>query len=268
MLRLAARTRGAFDEGVDAVVVTHGTDTIEESAFLLELLHDRQHPVVVTGAQRAFDSPAPDGPENLLAAVRVATSEHSRGLGVLVVFDGFAWPARGVRKTETLASAAFSAPGRGPCLRLSPDRVLPLSTPWRPHAFPWEPLAPGASGPRLPRVDVVAAYAGSDAALLDAAVAAGARGIVVQALGAGNLPPAMTERVRDLVREGIPVLVSSRVPSGPVSPLYTGGGGADLLRDGAVFAADLSPWQARLLLCVALASRPDEPTRAVRDWLG
>jgi L-asparaginase len=261
LVALAHRARAALDEGVDALVITHGTDTMEESAFLFDLFHGDQRPVVFTGAQRPFDSPAPDGPANLAAAFAVAASPHARGLGSLLVFDGLAWQARGVRKVETLASGAFGSPGRGPCLRVTPDRVVPLASQPRPAAFDVGAVH------ELPRVDVVAAYAGCDGALLDAAVAAGARGVVLQALGVGNTSPAMTHTVERLVEHGVPVLVCSRVFSGPVSPLYTAGGGADLNRAGAVFAGDLSPWQARLLLSVALARKPEDPRSVVSQWL-
>jgi L-asparaginase len=258
---LAGRVRAALDDGVDGVVLTHGTDTMEETAFLLELVHGDDRPVVLTGAQRPFDSVAPDGPGNLAAALQVAASPHARGLGALLVFDGLAWQARGVRKTETLASGAFSAPGRGPALRIVSESVLPLSRQRRPAPFRLD------TGP-LPRVDVVPLYVGVADALLQAAVAAGARGVVLQALGAGNAPPSVTDSVGRLVAGGIPVLVTSRVTAGPVSPLYAGGGGADLARAGAVFAADLSPWQARLLLSAALAGATDDPGAAVSEWLG
>ncbi|MER6473155.1 asparaginase [Streptomyces collinus] len=261
LVALAHRTRDALTGGADAVVITHGTDTMEESAFLLDLFHDDPRPVVLTGAQRPFDSPAPDGPANLAAAFAVAADAGARGVGPLLVFDGLAWQARGVRKVETLASGAFDAPGRGPCLRVTPDGVRPLGARSRPPAFDLDAVD------ELPRVDVVTAYAGCDGALLEAAVAAGARGVVLQALGAGNAGPAVTGTVGRLVAEGVPVLVCSRAFSGPVTPLYAGGGGADLDRAGAVFAGDLSPWQARLLLSVALTHKPEDPGPVVTQWL-
>jgi L-asparaginase len=261
LVALVRRTHDALAEGVDGVVITHGTDTMEESAFLLDLFHGDPRPVVLTGAQRPFDSPAPDGPANLAAAFAVAASHHARGVGPLLVFDGLAWQARGVRKVETVASRAFGAPGRGPCLRVTPDRVVPIGTQSRPPAFDLHSVQD------LPRVDVIAAYSGSDGALMDAAVAVGARGIVVQALGAGNASAEMTAAVARLVDRGVPVLVCTRAFSGPVVPLYTAGGGADLERAGAVFVSDLSPWQARLLLSVAIARKPEDPGAVVRQWL-
>ncbi len=257
---LVAEARRCLAEGVDGVVVTHGTDTMEESAYLADLVHDDPRPIVFTGAQRPFDSPAPDGPANLADALRVAASTEARGLGVLLCFDGVAFAAAGVRKVETLRSAAFAAPGRGPVLRLAGEAVLPLARPARRDPLPLDLRA------ELPRVDVVACYLGADAALLHAAVAAGAAGIVLAAFGAGNVPPAMAEAVDDLLARGIPVLVCSRVQAGPVVPLYAAGG-ARLSRAGAVFAGDLSPWQGRLLLAAALAVAPGDPQRILADHL-
>ncbi|MCZ2805570.1 asparaginase [Modestobacter sp. VKM Ac-2983] len=257
---LVAVARSCLGDGVDGVVVTHGTDTLEESAHLADLVHDDPRPIVFTGAQRPFDSPAPDGPANLADALRVAAAPAARDLGVLVCFDGLAFAARGVRKVDTLRSGAFGAPGRGPVLRLAGEAVRPLSRPARPAPLPLDLHA------ELPRVDVVACHLGADAALLHAAVAAGAAGLVLQALGAGNVPPAVAEATEDLVAGGIPVLVCSRVPSGPVAPIYAAGG-ARLARGGAVFAGDLSPWQGRLLLAAALAVAPDDPLRVLAQHL-
>lgn len=257
---LVAEARDRLADGVDGVVVTHGTDTMEESAYLADLVHDDPRPIVFTGAQRPFDSPAPDGPGNLAAALRVAASPPARDLGALLCFDGLVFAARGVRKVDTLRSAAFDAPGRGPLLRVTGTSVLPLARPARPRPVPFD------LGADLPRVDVVPCYLGTDDALLRAAVVAGARGVVLEAFGAGNVPPVVAERVAALVTDGVPVLVCSRVPSGPVAPLYAGGG-ASLDRAGARFAADLSPWQGRLLLAASLAVAPADPCAVLDAYL-
>lgn len=245
---------------VDGVVVTHGTDTMEELAFLLDLVHADPRPVVFTGAQRPFDHPAPDGPANLSDALAVASSPLAFNRGVLLVFDGYVYPARGVTKVDTLGAHAFDAPGRGPALRVADGAVAALTPAARPPILPFD-----HDTADLPRVDVVPLYVGADAAGLRAGVAAGARGLVLAAFGAGNANPAIVEAVAGAVAAGVPVLVCSRVPAGPVAPLYTGGGGADLLAAGAVFGADLSPWQGRMLLTVALTLL--DPPAALRAWL-
>jgi L-asparaginase len=247
-------------EEVDGVVVTHGTDTMEETVFLASLLIDDDRPVVFTGAQRPFDDQAPDGPANLADALTVAASQQARGRGPLLCFDGHVFAARGVTKVDTLGAHAFGAPGRGAVLRVVGGTVVPLVPSRRPYLL-------GHKLPELPRVDVVSLYVGADDGLLRAAIAAGARGIVLGAFGMGNANPQVIQAVAELTAAGVPVLVCSRVPSGPVMPLYGGGGGADLQRAGAAFGADLSPWQGRLLLSAALACSPDDPLRVVAGYL-
>lgn len=254
-----ARTALATQD-IDGVVVTHGTDTMEESVFLASLLVDDDRPVVFTGAQRPFDDPAPDGPANLADALAVVASPEARGRGALLCFDGHVFAARGVRKVQTLGAHAFDAPGRGPALRVFRGNVTGL-TPAEPRRV-LQPV-PGA----LPRVDVVSLYLGADAALLRAAATAGANGIVLAAFGAGNANPCIVDAVAELTASRVPVLVCSRVSAGPVVPLYGGGGGVDLERAGALFGSDLSPWQGRLLLATALACSPEDPLRIVADYL-
>jgi L-asparaginase len=257
---LALAVAAALDDGVDGVVVTHGTDSMEETAFLLDLFHDDPRPVILTGAQRPADSPAPDGPANLFAALQAAAAPAARNCGVLLLFDGVAWPARGVQKVDSLASAGFAAPGRGPVLRVTDSAVLPLAVPVRTASPLTDPTRP------LPRVDVIPMYLGVDATAVRAALAAGAKGLVVAAFGAGNTPPAVTGVLEETVRSGIPVLICSRVAAGPVEAVYGGGGGADLRKAGALFGADLTPWQGRLLLATALAAG-GEPEKVLADWL-
>lgn len=255
--------RGVYEQlagELGGIVVTHGTDTMEELAFLLDLVHADSRPVVFTGAQRPFDHPAPDGPANLADAIAVAVSPLARDRGVLLCFDGHVYPARGVAKVDTLGSHAFDAPGRGPLLRVAEGTVMALAPAARPPALPFD-----HSTGQLPRVEVIPLYVGADATLLRAAVAAGARGLVLAAFGAGNANPTILEAMREVIAGGIPVLVCSRVLAGPVVPLYTGGGGADLHAAGALFGCDLSPWQGRMLLTVALTL--PEPITALRAWL-
>ncbi|MEE1801961.1 asparaginase [Streptomyces sp. JV176] len=263
---LAGAVGESLRDGADAVVITHGTDSMEETAFALSLVHADDRPIVLTGAQRPADDPAADGPRNLATALTWAAHPAARGHGVSAVFDGAVWPAIGLRKTDTLAPAAFGVPGRGPVARVDDGRVRLIGRPPRPA-----PLISADDLGRLPRVDIVPLYVGCDTALLDAAVAAGARGVVLCAFGAGNAPPDVTEAVARLVADGVAVAVASRVPAGATSAAYGAGGGADLLRAGAVFAADLSPWHLRLLLAAALhraeGRGPEGAAVVIRDWL-
>lgn len=238
---------------VDGVVVTHGTDTMEETSFLVDLfLHD-ERPVVFTGAQRGADSPDSDGPANLRDALTVAAAGISRRLGTLIVFDGAIFAARGTRKSHTLNSSAFSAPDTGqvggvargtPWFSARPRRDLPVLDPARLRI---DGL----------RVDIVAGYPGSDGAALDAAVAAGARGIVLEATGAGNANPVVCDTIARLTGQGVVVLLSTRVFAGPVVPLYGGGGGTDLVAAGAIPTGRLRPGQARMLLIGLLGTGAD-----------
>jgi len=239
------------DPAVAGVVVTHGTDTMEETALLVDLFHDDPRPVVFTGAQRAADQDGTDGPANLADAIAVAAASEARDLGVLVVFGGAVLAARGTRKTATVAPAAFANPEAGALGVVVDGRLRRQGRPpERTQLVPAAAVLPGA----LPRVDVVALYPGADSVALLALAEAGARGIVLEATGAGNANPGLVETVRDLVAGGITVVVSTRVHSGPVVALYTGGGGVDLVAAGALLAGTFRPGQARVLLIALLGA--------------
>ncbi|MEV8096719.1 asparaginase [Kitasatospora sp. NPDC085879] len=235
------------DPTVDGVVVTHGTDTLEESAFLLDIHHHDRRPVVFTGAQRPLDDRDTDARRNLRDALLAAATLHD--LGVLVAFDGLLHAARGTVKTQTLDQDAFADPSGQRIGVIRQDRVLVERHPVRSL-----PLAlPTAAAP--PRVDVVMHHCDGDPVLLRAAAAAGAQGIVLVATGAGNATGAMTRAVADAVDSGILVALTTRVAAGPVTPLYTRGGAVDLIAAGAVPAGTLRAGQARTaVLAAALAS--------------
>ncbi|WP_337061533.1 asparaginase [Kineococcus sp. G2] len=230
--RVRAAVAGALaDADVAAVAVLHGTDSMEETAYLLDLHHDDVRPVVLTGAQRTADDPEPDGPGNVALAVRTALDPAARGRGVLVAFGGRVHPAAGLTKRHTTDLDAFSSPA--PPL----PRAEPL--PWT--DAPW------------PRVDVVAVSPGGDGVLVDAALAAGAHGVVLQALGSGNASAAVVEAVHRCTAAGAAVVVTTRVAAGPVSTGYGGGGGGhDLAAAGAVPSGPLRAGQARVLLACLL----------------
>ena len=253
---LAVRAAEALrDPDVTGLVVTHGTDTIEETAYFLDLFHRDPRPVVVTGAQRPADAHDSDGPRNLGEAVTVAADDAARDLGVLVTFGGRVLPARGVRKGHTLAADPFAAPDTGAVGWVHGNRIGVESRPVRSAA-----LDLAAFDPAGLRVDVVACHPDADAVALRAFADAGARGIVLQATGAGNANPAVVAAVEELTAAGVVVVTSTRVHAGRVAALYGNGGGADLLAAGAVPSGLLRASQARVLLAALLGVHRDPGT--------
>lgn len=240
------RIRAAVAEALsgdrpDGVVVTHGTDTLEETALLLDMCHDDARPVIVTGSQLPFDDAATDAIDNLQDAILIAADPTSRGLGVLVVFGRAVLCARGVRKWHTTNRLAFATTAPE-----DDERPAPLVP------------APGIAGIR---VDVVALYPGADRAAIDAAVAAGARGVILEGMGAGNATASVAAAVRE--HDDVVFVMTSRVPRGGVDAIYGGvGGGAGLADLGVIGGGWMSPWQARIALAALLASGVDRTTIA------
>ncbi len=263
VVELARRVRRALGDA-DGVVVTHGTDTMEESAYLIDLLHDGLQPVVFTGAQRNAQAADGDGPRNLRDAVRLAGDPAAFGLGVVVAMAGRVLSARYATKVHTAALEAFATPGPGQLGEIGGDRVRVTALPRRGPAFDLDALPA-----ELPRVDVVPLQLGVDGTFIQAACAAGARGIVLDAFGAGNVTPSVLEETEKALADDVVVLVASRCHGGPVSAIYGAGGGADLAAAGAVLADDLRAPKARLLLTLALATSedPDRAREAVRPHL-
>jgi L-asparaginase len=226
-------------------VVTHGTDTMEETAYLVDLLLPATAaPVVLTGAQRGAEQRDADGPRNLRDAITTASAAPSGGRGALIVFAGEVHAAREARKVHTSALRAFASPGYGPLGHVDAGAVRYRRSPERPEPYP--------PPEELPRVDLVRLHAGSDAVFVRAACDAGARAIVLEGTGRGNANDAVVASVREAVDAGVVVAVCSRCHEGRVEPVYGRGGGRDLADAGALFAGDLAGSKARVLLQVAL----------------
>ncbi|WP_053382864.1 asparaginase [Leucobacter celer] len=243
-----AAISAAAEDDVAGVVVTHGTDTIEETAYLAALSHRGAAPIVFTGAQFAADQPSPDGHRNLRDAVEFARSPLLRGAGVGIAFGGELHSARGTRKMHSTHPQPF----RGGVLlaRRSGDGVS-LHASARPEPIVLQP----DERLDLVVVDMVMSYPGADT-MLFAAAAARADAVVLVGTGAGNAGPGFAESVAEATASGTPVILASRTFDGPVTPIYGNGGGVDLVRAGAISAGELSPPQARILAAVLLATDP------------
>ncbi|MEH3086466.1 MAG: asparaginase [Xylophilus ampelinus] len=233
------------DPDTDAVVVTHGTDTLEESAWYLQLVLHSPKPVVLTGAMRPATALSADGPLNLLQAVRTAACPGARGRGVLVVFNGRIHGADRLRKRHTSQVDAFAS-GEGGALGELQDAAVVWWGP--PQARPASGFT--AATPLAP-VDILLAYPGVPGALLAGAMAdAGARGIVCAGNGHGSLPAPLVEALAAVRRRGVAVARASRVADGPVMP----GTGCDDAAHGFVAAGTLDPHKARIALMLLLGS--------------
>lgn len=230
-LTLLAATRAALDEPACAgVVILHGTDTLEETAWFLHLTLPAGKPVVLTGAMRPADHPAADGPANLRAALRLAASPEACDKGVLVVMNGQIFGARGVVKARSTGLDAFESPE------------------------PWQSARPdgrfaGLQVAELPRVDILPGYAGAPADLIDASVAAGAQGLVLALAGNGSVPAAWLPALRAARRQGVAIVRGSRA-AGPVEA----DANADDTGEGWLTAGDQPPPKARIALMLGLAS--------------
>jgi L-asparaginase len=192
------------------VVVTHGTDTMEETAYFLDLTVADPRPVIVTGAMRPADGIGIDGPANLRDAVRVAGTPSARGRGTMIVMNDEILAARDVTKSNTVRPDAFSSPVRGDLGATDPEEIRFFREPHRRTLFDISKLD------SLPRVDIVYSYVGADGAAVDADVAVGARGIVVASTGRGDVPPKQREALRRAMARGVVVVVGSRAGSGSV----------------------------------------------------
>jgi len=237
------------DPAVAGFVIPHGTATLEETAFFLNLTLAVRQPVVLVGAQRPASALGTDAGMNLVNALRVAGSSEARGKGVLAVLNDEIHAARDVVKTSTYRLQTFRSLDYGALGHVDGDGVHFYRAPSRPHMpeTPFARLDPAA----LPRVDIVYSYAGADGALVDAAVAAGARGIVSAGFAPGSPTPAQRAAFERAARSGVVVVQCSRAASGRVAPRRR------LRESGIVAGQDMSPQKARILLMLALSTTSD-----------
>lgn len=235
---------------VDGIVISHGTDTLEETAYLLDLVNASARPVVLTGAMHTASDPGYEGLANLIDAVRTAASDEARGMGVLVVMNGEIHAARDVTKTHATALATFQSPYAGPIGHVDMDQVRFTRIPVRDQL----PVA------RLePEVHLIKLAVGMDDRLLAALVNdPRTRGVVIEALGGGRVPPWWLPTITEAVRRGVVVVIASRTGCGrPVDGYAYAGAHRDLAAAGCAFSGGLSGPKARIKLMAALGISGD-----------
>ncbi|CAC9083010.1 TPA: asparaginase [Staphylococcus aureus] len=235
----------------DGFVITHGTDTLEETAFLLDLILGIEQPVVITGAMRSSNEIGSDGLYNYISAIRVASDEKARHKGVMVVFNDEIHTARNVTKTHTSNTNTFQSPNHGPLGVLTKDRV-------QFHHMPYRQQALENVNEKL-NVPLVKAYMGMPGDIFSFYSREGIDGMVIEALGQGNIPPSALEGIQQLVSLNIPIVLVSRSFNGIVSPTYAyDGGGYQLAQQGFIFSNGLNGPKAKLKLLVALSNNLDK----------
>jgi L-asparaginase len=238
------------DPSIDGAVLVQGTDTIEETAFFFDLLHEGDAPLVVTGAMRSASAPDYDGPANILRAVAAAAAPALRGSGTVVVLSGSIEPADDVTKTHTASFDTFRSLNAGPLGRVESDRVVVE----RDRGPRRHVIATRAAE----RVHLVTATIAMDGTPIDALLAAGADGFVVAATGAGNTSASLLEAAERAMAAGVPVALTTRSPSGAATADYAfPGGGATWVRAGAMLTGLLGGPKARIALALGIGAGLD-----------
>ena len=231
---------------VAGVNISHGTDTLEETAYWLDLTVDSEKPVVLIGAQHNASESDFDGPRNLLNAVRIAVDPQSKAKGAMLAMNNQINAARDVTKTHTSSVETFKSGDFGFLGEVDFDRIVYWRVPLRRQHV-------AIKAETMPYVEIVPMYGGADGYMVMAALEHGAKGVVIQGLGWGNVNKPMYAAIKDAVGKGVPVVITSRVPNGRVLPNYGWeGGGKTLVDAGAVMGDDLSPQKARILLMLLL----------------
>lgn len=249
---IARRVNVLFREQpeLSGIVVTHGTDSLEETAFLVDLLLQDDRPVVFTGAMRPPRRSDTDAKANLVSAVRLAASSKARGLGVVVAMNDEIHAARDVRKTHTASTDAFASPGFGPLGYVDGETIYLARRPVRRLTLDVDAIEP--------RVSIVRLFAGSDGSQIRAAVASGQKGVVVEVFGRGNAPPKVMDAIREARASGVTIVFAARAGGGRVE-IQNGARGV-----GVISGQDLDGLKARVVLVAALATTNDQD--AIRSY--
>lgn len=252
-LVLKQKVEQAALDGFQAVVITHGTDTLEETAYFLDLALAVEIPVILTGAMRSSNELGSDGLINLQSAILVALSPDSHGKGVLVVMNDEIHHAKFVTKTHTTNVATFQTPTFGPCGLVAKNQVIYVQQLNQYERYPTATLT-------KTNVQLVKAYAGMDSFLLEQLAHSRCDGVVIEALGAGNLPPSCLAGISALLTACIPVVLVSRAFNGITQDVYDYlGGGKQLKQQGVIFTKGLSGQKARIKLMVLLNQSRNQP---------
>lgn len=247
MFELSKLVKSSIDDPtVDGVVITHGTDTLEETAYFLDLFLETKKPVVITGSMRNYSELGYDGLSNLVSSILVASHPESAHMGVLVVMNDEINAAAEVTKTHTLSLDTFKSLEFGPIGIVEQENVLYYRQTHYPHLH----LAPESISND---VEIIKAYSGSSSVILNLLIDNGTKGFVIEALGRGNVPPQMVPGITRAISLNIPVLITSRCPKGRVLDSYGyEGGGHHLKQLGVIFTENLSSQKARIRLMFAL----------------
>lgn len=245
-------------DNFDGFVITHGTDTLEETAYFLDTMAIPEKPIVLTGAMRSSNELGSDGVYNYRTALRVAADEKSADKGVLVVMNDEIHAAKYVTKTHTTNVSTFQTPTHGPLGLVTKREILYFKTAEPRVRFDLSHI----SG----TVPIIKAYADMDSVLLDSLSHSAISGLVIEALGAGNLPPTILPAIQNLLTQNIPIVLVSRCFNGIAEPVYAyQGGGIQLEQEGILFVKELNAQKARLKLLIALNA--DLKGQALADYI-
>ncbi|OAA30062.1 asparaginase [Kosmotoga arenicorallina S304] len=237
-------------DDIAGVVITHGTDTLEETAYFLDLSVNSDKPVICTAAMRSIDELGTDGPRNVVSSVRVATNPMSIDMGTMVCLNDEIHAAREVTKTYTSNVATFDSPGYGPLGIVDEDKIIFYRKPLQRETIEVSQIEE--------QVALYKTFTGDDGRILESLPKMGFKGIVLEAFGRGNVPPKVADVIENLVKANIPIIITSRCFKGRVLGVYGyKGGGLQLEKAGAIFAPGLSSQKARIKLMIIMGLTKD-----------